>query len=219
MMKLLKFTAVPLLLISLFLLSGCFGDIERPVADFDWCPDGSLGELDYLFISVSAPSGSPIVSETWEFGDGSAPVETEWGEVWHRFPSEGIYHVTLTVTDRCGISGTVTKEVDVRLAAYVHPDWRLTLGFPVKVSGIVENRSAFRLIYVAIKAKFYDPDGIRLTDGTVEITDLEPGEKAAFEVRAEESSTRIFYATVKVDSFIVDCPFSVWGPGLDEADR
>jgi len=208
-----------LIALSLILLSGCFAEIKRPVADFDWCPDGSLGELDYRFTSVSAPSGSPIVEEVWEFGDGSAPVRTEWGEVWHRFPAEGLYHVTLTVTDRCGISGTVTKEVPVELAAYIHPGWRLNLGFPVKVTGVVENRADFRLLSVIIRAKFYDPDGLRLTAGTVEITDLDPGEKAAFEVEAEEFSARIFYASVKVESFIVDCPSPQGAVPFDEADR
>ncbi len=204
--------------ISLFLLSGCFGGIERPVADFAWCPDGSYGDLDYRFLSTSSGS-SPIVDEVWEFGDGSDPVRGEWGEVWHRFQEAGVYYVTLTVTDRCGVSGTVTKRVEVELAAYIDPDWRLTLGFPVKVAGIVGNRSEWTLPSVVIKAKFYDPDGIRLTEGTVEITDLEPGERAAFEVKADQFSSRIFYATVSIDSFIVDCQLFPGVVPFDEADR
>ena len=70
----------------------------------------------------------------------------------------------------------------------------------------MENRCGDTLPTVTLKAKFYDADGLRLTDGTVVINDLEPGERAAFTVKAQEYSSRIFYATVAVESFTVDCP-------------
>ena len=118
---------------------------------------------------------------------------------------ERIHRVTLTVTDSRGVSGTITKDVPVAMAAFVHSTWQLTLGYPPTVSGVVENRFTERLDEVVIRAKFYDTDGVRLTGGRIEIDDLDPGERAAFQVRAEEFMTRIFHATVEVESFTAEC--------------
>ena len=191
--------------LSAFALSGCFGPVERPVADFTWCPNGYSGDLDYQFSSTSVTvPGHWIEMMQWEFDDG-APPEIAWDTL-HRFDDEGTYHVTLTVTDSRGIAGTVTKEVPVFLAAEIYPNWQLILGWPIRITGIVANRADVRLDSVVVKAKFYDVDGIRITDGIVTIDDMEPGEKVAFTVDASEYSARIFHATVEIDSFIADCP-------------
>jgi len=195
---------VPLLAAAL-VLSGCFGPIERPVADFVWCPDGTEGRLDYVFTSTSTTvEGATIARLVWEFGDDSAPVDSS-RDVVHRFVEERVYHVALTITDSRGVSGTVVKDVSVTMAAFVHSTWQLTLGYPPTVSGIVENRYTERLDSVVVRAKFYDADGVRLTNGSFEVTDLDPGEQAAFEVRAEEFKSRIFGATVEVESFTAEC--------------
>lgn len=193
-----------LLALSVFAVSGCFGPVERPLVDFTWCPNGYAGQLDYQFTSTSMEvDGHWIVSMRWEFDDGTSSASS-WDTL-HRFKEEGIYHVTLTVTDSRGISGTVTKEVPVILAAELYPNWQLTLGWPIRVAGIVANRADIRLDSVVVKAKFYDVDGVRITDGTMTIHDLELGEKAAYTVDAAEYSARIFHATVEVDSFVADC--------------
>ena len=185
-------------------LTGCFGPVERPVVDFTWCPNGYVGELDYQFTSTfSTPDGRWIVSVQWEFDDDTL-VEATWDSL-HRFEEEGVYHVTLTVTDSRGMSGTVTKEVPVVMAAEIYPNWQFTLGWPIRVTGIVANRADVRLNSVVVKAKFYDVNGVRMTDGTVTLYDLEPGEKVAYTVDAAEYSASIFHATVDVDSFVADC--------------
>jgi len=189
---------------------GCLGPIERPMADFVWCPDGTEGRLDYWFTSTSSTvPGSAIERLLWEFDDGSSPVESFW-DVLHRFGEERVHKVTLTVTDSRGVSGTVTKDVSIAMAAFVHSTWRLTLGYPPTVSGIVENRSTERLDEVVVRAKFYDVDGVRLTDGRFEVTDLDPGERAMFEIEADEFSTRIFHATVEIEGFSAECE-PLWG--------
>jgi PKD repeat protein len=196
---------VLLVLSCALLLSGCFGPIERPIADFVWCPDGGEGRLDYWFTSTSMTvAGAAIDRFVWEFDDGPAPVEAFW-DVLHRFDEERTHHVTLTVTDTRGISGTITKNVPVELAAFVHSTWLLTLGYPPTVTGIVENRYEERLDEVVVRAKFYDADGVRLTDGRFTVADLDPGEQAAFEVEAEVFKPRIFYATVEIESFTAEC--------------
>ena len=185
-------------------LTGCFGPIERPVADFTWCPNGFSGDLDYQFTSTSVTvPGHWIESMVWEFDDDTSS-DGSWN-AWHRFEEADTYHVTLTVTDSRGVSGTVTKEVPVFLAAEVYPNWHLTLGWPVRITGIVANRADVRLNSVVVKAKFYDVDGVRITDGTVTLEDMEPGEKVAYTVDASEYSASIFHATVEIDSFVADC--------------
>lgn len=208
-----------LLLVAALSLFGCFGPVTRPVADFVWCPDGSSGDLDYWFTSTSTTVPNHwIESLRWEFGDDSPPLEAAW-DAHHRFDEEKVYRVALTVRDDRGVSGTVTKDVPVAMAAFVHPGWLLTLGWPARVTGVVQNRFDERLDFVIVKAKFYDADGVRLSDGTAEITDLEPGEKAEFSITAVEYSTRIFHATVEVDSFSSYCPNGWPVFGGDETDR
>lgn len=197
-------------------LTGCFGPIERPVADFTWCPNGSAGRLDYQFTSASTTvDGHFIASMRWEFDD-ETPIETVW-EALHRYAEEGVYHVTLTVTDSRGISGTITKEVPVVMAAEIYPNWQFTLGWPIQVTGIVANRADVRLDSVVVKAKFYDTNGIRITDGTVTLYDLDPGEKVAYSVEAADYSASIFHATVEVDSFVADCPNAWFYPIAKDA--
>lgn len=187
------------------LLGGCFGPVERPIADFHWCPDGSEGRLDYWFSSTSTTvPGATVEQLLWSFDDGTPSFEST-ADVLHRFGEAGEYHVNLTVTDSRGVSGTVTKTVHVAMAAFVHSTWRLTLGYPPTVAGIVENRYDQRLDEVVIRAKFYDADGVRLTDGTFLVRDLDPGEQAAFAVQADEFKPRIFHATVEIESFVAEC--------------
>ncbi len=196
-----------LLLITVtgLVVTSCFGPVVRPTVDFTWCPDGESGILNYRFFSHSTTVPNHYITRVqWQFGDGTSSTDYS-PSVLHRFTEEGTYFVTLIATDDRGVSGTLSKEVHVQPAAFIRT-WNLTLGFPVQVTGEVENRCDETLPTVILKAKFYDADGLRLTDGTVVINDLEPGERAAFSVKASQYSSRIFYATVAVESFTVDCP-------------
>jgi len=187
------------------LLGGCEPSAVRPTAEFTWCPDGREGALDYVFVSTSTTvPGHEIVQAVWEFGDGTPAAETG-GVAAHRFLEAGSYSVVLTITDRRGVAGTTTKVVIAEPAAFVDPTWRLTLGYPPMVSGVVGNRSGVRLDAVTVRAKFYDFDGVRLSDGTFDVYDLEPGERARFDIEAREFLSRIFYATVEIESFQAAC--------------
>lgn len=182
---------------------GCFGPVVRPAADFSRCPDGSQGQLYYRFSSSSTTvPGHSVNSLSWNVEDRTPPA-TSSGEAVHRFPEAGTYLTTLVATGDRGVSGTASKAVSVRTAAVIRI-WQLFFGFPVRVAGEVENRSATTLATVTIKAKFYDADGLWLTDGTTGITDLEPGERALFTVTAQEDTSRIFSALVSVDAFTAD---------------
>ena len=198
-------SAAIIVLAAGLLATSCLGPIERPVADFAWCPDGTEGRLEYWFVSTSTTvSGAMIDRLVWTFDDGTPPIDAR-GDVVHRFEEERLHRVTLTVTDSRGVSGTTTKNVPVAMSAFIHPTWQLTLGYPPTVSGVVSNRFCERLRRVVVRAKFYDTEGVRLTDGRFEVIDLDPGEQAAFEIRADRFTTRIFHATVDVESFVADC--------------
>lgn len=200
-----------------FAVTSCFGPVVRPTVDFTWCPDGSSGMLDYRFSpDVTTVPNHYVASLSWEFGDGTSTEESYW-EVTHRFAEEGTYPVTLIATDDRGVSGTVTKNVLVAAAALIR-DWQLTLGVPVKVTGEVVNRYSRKLQAVTIKAKFYNADGVRVTQATTEIDDLEPGEIVRFTIAVQEHAFEIFYAKVSVLSFSSDCP-NVMHTVYDATDR
>ncbi len=184
---------------------GCSGPIDRPKADFASCPRGAEGDLDYAFTAIAQDVGAHGVARAvWEFGDGTEPVEGT-GPVLHRFLAPGLYAVTLTVTDRRGVSGTETQWVDVEFAAFIDPTWTLTLGYPPTVSGVVGNRSSVRLDEVIVRARFYDAGGVRLGDERMAILDLEPAERARFEIETREFASRVFYASVEIESFVCAC--------------
>jgi len=195
-------------------LAGC-ADIERPTASFAWCPDGREGRLEYAFTSTPAPAtGHDIIGAVWEFGDGSEPREGT-GPIWHVFPALGSYAVTLTVTDRRGVRGTITQFVSVEPAAFVDPTWRLTLGFPPMVTGVVGNAAGVILREVVVRVRFYDPDGLRVGDERRSILNIEPHERVRFEIAASEFASRVYYASVEVESFVAACDPVVAGMVFD----
>lgn len=204
------------LLLSLGLLAGgCFGPVVTPTADFTTCPDGTSGTLGYFFISQSSTVPNHyLTSFAWDFGDGTV-LKDYSGQVSHRFPAEGTYLVTLTATDDRGVSAAATVEVEAIEVAEIR-SFKLTLGWPVEVTGEVENRSSGVLHSIVVKAKFYNADGVRLTEGTTEVTAVEPGERVRFRIQAEEYGPEIFSASVLVESFSADCPYGPYPPPIYE---
>ena len=84
--------------------------IQYPVANFTY----SAEESPVLFNGSSSydPDGE-IVSYDWDFGDGT----TGTGEItYNKYCEVGTYFVTLTVTDDDGLTGNITKCVDVLIA-------------------------------------------------------------------------------------------------------
>ncbi|UCE29504.1 MAG: PKD domain-containing protein, partial [Candidatus Bathyarchaeota archaeon] len=78
-----------------------------PSADFTASPTGEALTVGFTDTSTSHDG---IVSWLWDFGDG----ETSSGQnPTHKFPDDGTYLVTLTVTDSDGSADTVTKQVSV----------------------------------------------------------------------------------------------------------
>ncbi len=78
-------------------------------ADFSFTRD-SANYFSYTFTNTST-SAADITSWIWKFSDDGS---TQTGEsVSHTYTSEGYYTVTLTTTNSCGVSSTITKTIHV----------------------------------------------------------------------------------------------------------
>lgn len=96
---------------------------DRPVAAFSWNPALPRFGETITFIDQSAdPEGLLPLSHRWDFGDGSAISEQQHPT--HAYTAPGIYQVKLSVTNSGGLSGSVSRSVDVRadLTGYLFGD-------------------------------------------------------------------------------------------------
>ena len=91
-------------------LSGCSLFQSGPLARFEVTPLVLYTGDSGLFNAASSASSDPIVSYSWEFGDGGTAAGRE---VDHAYAVTGRYPVTLRVRDAGGRSAKVTQEVVV----------------------------------------------------------------------------------------------------------
>ncbi len=78
-----------------------------PNADFSSDLTEGLEPLLVQFYDDSTPTTGTIIERMWDFGDGSSSTLTN---PTHLYVSEGVYTVSLTVSDVYGVYSTVTKE-------------------------------------------------------------------------------------------------------------
>lgn len=111
------------------------GGNQPPIALFDY--DREARTL--TFINASFDSDGSIVAHAWNFGDGTTSTEAE---PVHTFASNGVYDVSLTVTDDDG--ATDTRIESIRLN---HCDDPAALQNGVPVTGIRLNQNFCSLYY------------------------------------------------------------------------
>lgn len=87
---------------------------RAPIADFVWGPVGSTAEVAVQFTSTSTDPDGVILLTQWEFGDGSGSAVGN--STSHTFPRQGVYPVTVHVTDGIATS-TLTRTVAIADAA------------------------------------------------------------------------------------------------------
>ena len=90
-------------------------NVSSPLAAFTYTPCvacASIGQPVFYDASWSISPNGPIVSYTWNFGDGTPPVKTNNTSVSHTYLSSfNIWQVSLTVQDTSGQSDTVGQQV------------------------------------------------------------------------------------------------------------
>ncbi|MGN0468289.1 MAG: leucine-rich repeat protein, partial [Acutalibacteraceae bacterium] len=84
---------------------------KAPISDFSCLTEMEVTVQEYFDATASYDEDGSIVSYSWDFGDGTVsdkvrPVKS--------YATEGIYSVSLTVTDNDGLSSTVVKSVKVK---------------------------------------------------------------------------------------------------------
>ena len=81
-----------------------------PVADFDYSPSFPTTSDTIQFTDLSYDVDGTIVSWYWDFGDGATSTQQN---PQHRYADDGVYRVTLTVTDNDGASNSTYKFITV----------------------------------------------------------------------------------------------------------
>ncbi|UCD91927.1 MAG: PKD domain-containing protein, partial [Methanobacteriota archaeon] len=82
--------------------------IEPPIADFSWSPSTPDEGAVVQFTDLSTDPDDAIVSWLWQFGDGGTSSLTYPS---HAYGDNGLYQVTLTVTDAMGLQDSITKSL------------------------------------------------------------------------------------------------------------
>ena len=102
--------------------------ITAPIVDFTLDdPRGCAPHtVQFTDLSVSPnPTTDPIVSWTWDFGDGS-PTYSGQTPPPHLYSTIGVYTVTLTATTQAGCVGVETKVDTVEVGGQSIPDFSMT---------------------------------------------------------------------------------------------
>ena len=106
---------------------------REPQADLTWTPENPTDADNVKFTDMSTDEDGNIVAWEWDFGDGTH--STDQNPV-HQFPDNGVYTITLIVTDDDGAkSKPITKPITVQnalpTAAFDAPD-NATVGVPIQ---------------------------------------------------------------------------------------
>jgi PKD repeat protein len=116
----------------------------EPSATFASTP-GAGDELKFNASESTAPGG--VFRYSWQFGDGSAPLETTEAAVAHKFPGAGTYLVALTVFAQDGTSIGTARIVKT---ADEGPSAAFSLSAPISEAGQAGSFDA---------SASHDPDG------------------------------------------------------------
>ncbi|HEC77068.1 MAG TPA: PKD domain-containing protein [Thermoplasmatales archaeon] len=81
-----------------------------PVANFSWHPLNPTDLDTVSFTDLSYDSDGFITNWTWNFGDGNYSYEQNPS---HQYSDDGVYNVTLTVTDDDGAINSTTKQISI----------------------------------------------------------------------------------------------------------
>ena len=92
-------------------VAGTYLALGEPVPAFSYTPDPA-GEGDFPAFTDTTYEPGGIVTRFWDWADGTFHMTT-FPTVQHNFPDDGVYLVTMTVTNVWGIEGSVTQPVTI----------------------------------------------------------------------------------------------------------
>ena len=81
-----------------------------PTADFTWTPEPQNEGSPVIFTDASTSSPDMITEWSWGFGDGETSTLQN---PTHAYSDDGVYTVTLTVTDEDSSTGTISHDVTI----------------------------------------------------------------------------------------------------------
>jgi len=115
--------------------------IAHPIANFTYSPETPLVDETVTFnASNSEPNGGTIVSYNWDFGDGSAPVNTTSPTITHIYTAAGNYTVTLTVVDSENLTDTTSASIII--INYPVANFSYSPSYPIVNEVVTFNASA-----------------------------------------------------------------------------
>lgn len=208
---------------SVLLISGCALLSMNPVARFEVTPVVIYAGEKVTFDGASSYSGQPIISYTWEFGDGET---TSGQKATHTYAEAGRYRVTLEVKDAAGSSGRVSEEIVVYLrsgSTILYEDfssgtqalakWALDPTWASAQEGSIENLGGEHGFVLHIHSGI---DCWHRRTATVKVPPLRTGQRLAFSCQAMTTHTQdahtffIFPARKSLESLAGSLPYFVY---------
>ena len=102
-----------------------------PIADFAYLPaEPEAGDIILFNATLSTDPDGQIASYAWDF-DGDGRTDSAAAIVDYSFPEDGVYDVSLTVSDDSGSTDTLTLQIVVGLGTSVPPATPSTLLPPI----------------------------------------------------------------------------------------
>ena len=83
---------------------------EKPYADFTYMPSNPTTQDVIQFNDNSTDLDGYIVTWSWDFGDGNISMEQN---ATHRYVDNGVYNITLTITDNYGATDETSQQLSV----------------------------------------------------------------------------------------------------------
>jgi gliding motility-associated-like protein len=102
--------------------------VTAPIVDFTLDENDGCAPVTVQFTDLSTspnPTTDPIVSWTWDFGDGSPPYNGQTPPP-HVYTTIGSYTVTLTATTQAGCIGTEIKLDTIEVGGHSIPDFTVS---------------------------------------------------------------------------------------------
>jgi len=116
---------------------GQFAITAFPTANFSYSPEQPTSQDTIMFTDTSNDSDGAITAWHWDFGDGNASAVQHPS---HSYATDGMYTVTLTITDSHGATDTASRYIEVE---NVPPtaSFTYTPGAPVALEAVLFNAS------------------------------------------------------------------------------